>query len=63
MQFSPAFYYFIPLRTRYSPSTLFSDSLSLYLSLNVRDQVSHPYKIKGKIAILYILMFKYLDGR
>jgi hypothetical protein len=28
-------------------STLFSDTPSLYSSLNVRDQVSHPYRITG----------------
>jgi len=28
--------------------TLFSDTLSLHSSLNVNDQVSHPYKITGK---------------
>jgi hypothetical protein len=32
-------------------STLFSNALSLYFSLNVRDQVSHPYK---KLAELYV---------
>jgi len=31
------------------PSTLFSNTLSLRSSLNVSDQVSHPYKTKGKI--------------
>jgi hypothetical protein len=30
-------------------STLFSDILSLRSSLNVRDQVSHPYRTTGKI--------------
>jgi hypothetical protein len=29
-------------------STLFSDTLSLCFSLNVRDQVSHPYRTTGK---------------
>jgi hypothetical protein len=36
-------------------STLFSNTLSLRSSLNVSDQVSHPYKTTGKIIILYIL--------
>jgi hypothetical protein len=35
--------------------TLFSNTLSLYSSLSVRDQVSHPYKITGGIMVLYIL--------
>jgi hypothetical protein len=34
-------------------STLFSNTLSLCSSLNVRDQVSHPYKTTGKIIVLY----------
>jgi len=33
-------------------STLFSDTLSLRSSLNVSDQVSHPYKTTGKIIVL-----------
>jgi hypothetical protein len=32
-------------------------------SLKVRDQVSHPYKTIGKIKILYILIFTFLDSR
>jgi hypothetical protein len=31
-------------------STLFSNTLSLCFSLNVRDQVSHPYKSEGKLC-------------
>jgi hypothetical protein len=38
-------------------STLFSNTLSLCSSLNVRDQVSHPYRITGKIIVLYIQIF------
>jgi hypothetical protein len=30
---------------------------ALHSSLNVSDQVSHPYKTTGKITILYILNF------
>jgi len=41
--------------------TLFSNTLSLRPSLNVSDQVSHPYKTTGKIIILYILIFKFLE--
>jgi hypothetical protein len=29
----------------------------------VRDQVSHPYKTKGKIIVLYILTFVFLDSK
>jgi hypothetical protein len=35
-------------------STLFSNTLSLCFSLNVRDQVSHPYRTTDKIIVLYI---------
>jgi hypothetical protein len=37
-------------------STLFSNTLSLRSSLNVSDQVLHPYK-PVKIIVLYILIF------
>jgi hypothetical protein len=43
--------------------TLFSNTLSLCSSPNVRDQVSHPNKITGRIMVLYILIFKFLDSR
>jgi hypothetical protein len=33
-------------------STSFSKTLSLHSSLNVSDQVSHPYKTTGKIIVL-----------
>jgi len=44
-------------------NTLFSDTLSLHSSLNMRDQVSHPYKTTSKIIVLYILNFKFLDSK
>jgi hypothetical protein len=33
--------------------TLFSNTLSLRSSLNVRDQVSQAYKTSGRIMVLY----------
>ena len=41
--------------------TLFSNALNLHSSLNVSNQVSHPYKTTGKIIVLYILIFIFLD--
>jgi hypothetical protein len=43
-------------------STLFSNTLSLCSSLNVRDKVSHPYRTTGKMIVLYILMFTFFDS-
>jgi hypothetical protein len=37
--------------------------LSLCFSLNVRDQVSHPYRTTGKIIVLYIPTLMFLDSR
>ena len=41
--------------------TLLSSNLSLHSSLNMSDQVSHPYKTIGKIIVLYIFHF-YIFG-
>jgi hypothetical protein len=56
IQFSPTSRHFIRLRSNILLSTLFSNTLSLYSSLNVRDRVSHPYRPTGKIILLYILI-------
>jgi len=44
-------------------NTLFSYNFSLSSSLNVSDQVSHPYKTAGKITFLCILIFKCFDSK
>jgi hypothetical protein len=54
MQFSPAFCHFGP---NIVLSTLFSNTLILCSSLNVRDKVSHPYKATGKIICQYFFIF------
>jgi hypothetical protein len=55
MQFPPTSYHFL--------SILSSNTLSLCSSPNVRDQVSHPYNNTGKIVVLYIHIFTFLDCR
>ena len=41
----------------------FSNNLSLRSSLNVSDQVSHPYKTTGKITVQCILTLKFFDSK
>jgi hypothetical protein len=44
-------------------STMFSNTLSLCSSLNVRDQVSHPYRTRDRTIVLYIVILMFLDSR
>ena len=44
-------------------NALFLKTRSLCSSLSVSDQVSHPYKATGKIRVLHILVFKFLDSK
>jgi hypothetical protein len=44
-------------------NTLFSNTLSLHSPLIVSDQVSLPCKTIGKITVLYILIFKFLESK
>jgi hypothetical protein len=62
LQLSPFSRYFIPVRSKYSQHPVLKNP-SLCSSLNVRDQVSHPYKTTRRIMVLYILTFKFLDNR
>ena len=61
MLFSQFPCYPIPSRPKYSPQHLFSNTLSLCFSLNVSDQVLHPYTTTGKIIVLYIFIFNPLN--
>ena len=38
-------------------------SPSLYSSFNFRDQVLHQFKTRGKITLLYILIFIFFDSK
>jgi hypothetical protein len=62
MLFSPTSLYFFPLGPNILLSTLFSNTIGLCSSLNVRDQLSHPHKTTGKIIVLYILIVMYLNS-
>jgi hypothetical protein len=44
-------------------NNLFSNTLSLRSSLNVSNQVSHPYKTTGKIIVLYIRIFTFFYSK
>jgi hypothetical protein len=59
----PASCYFVPLWSNCSPPHLFSYTLNVLgcSSLNVRDQVSQPYKTTRKIMVLYILILTFVD--
>jgi hypothetical protein len=59
VQFSPTAYYLIRLR---SNSTLFSNTLVLCISLNIRDQVSRSYKITVRMIVSYMVIFMFLDS-
>jgi hypothetical protein len=47
-QISPSFNCFISLMNKYFLIILFSDILNPFFFLRVEDQVSHPYKTKGR---------------
>jgi len=49
MQSSLTSPHFFLLRSKYSPNTLFPNTLNVRFSFSMRDQVSHPHKT----ALLY----------
>jgi hypothetical protein len=59
MKFSPISRHFMSLRTKYSPQHPVLKHPSLLSSLNVRNQVSHPYRTMGKIIVVCILYFTF----
>jgi hypothetical protein len=66
IMFSPLPCHLVPLRLKYFPNTLFSNTVSLLSSINISHQLPHPNKITGKIIVLYIVIFNifgYHTGR
>jgi hypothetical protein len=59
MQFSPSSCHFIPLRSKFPLSTLFSNNFIRCSPFNVRVQVLYPCKSTGKIIVLLILIFTF----
>ena len=51
-----------PLGPNILLKTIFSNILSFLSPRNVSVQASHPYKTTGKIIVLCILIFKFLDS-
>jgi len=57
MQSSRLSCYLVPLRDKVTRTS------SLCTSFNVRDQVSQPRKTMGKVIVLYIVIFIFLDSK
>jgi hypothetical protein len=51
------------LRPHVLLSTLFSIVNFLFSSLNVRHEVSYPYRTTGKIIVFYIQIFTFVDSK
>jgi hypothetical protein len=48
----------------FGPTVCFSILFSVYNStFNVREIVSHPYRTTGKVIVLQILSFTFIDSR
>ena len=61
MKSSPLSYYLVLLIILLRIQS--SNTLNLHSSLNMTDQVSLPYKTTGKIIVVNILIFIFLDSK
>lgn len=60
LYFSPASCYFLPLRPNQLPwHPTFAHPHPVF-PLNVRLQVTHPYKTTSKVTVLYMFLFVFL---
>jgi len=57
MHFSPVHFYFLSLRSKYLPQLPGLEYPQPMSSLNVTDQVSHPYKAAGTFTFIFMLIF------
>jgi hypothetical protein len=60
---SPHYAHFLLLGPDTSLSTIFLKTFNLCSSLDVTDQVSHPYKTTNNIIVVHISVFIFLDSR
>jgi hypothetical protein len=60
-KFSPFPCYLVPWGLNTPLNTLFSNTLSLRFSLNMSNQVSHPYKTRGKFIVQHIWFLSILE--
>ena len=56
-----ALFIVIILGSKFRLKIVFSNTLSLHSSLNIRYHISHPYRTTGNIIVSYILIFKFLE--
>jgi hypothetical protein len=63
MKFPSLLCYLIPLGPNILLNTIFSNNLSLCSSIDLSDQVSHPYKTTDKNVIIYIFIFEFFESK
>jgi hypothetical protein len=63
MQCFPTVSHFIPLLFKHRLQYLDLKTPSVYISLLSETKFLHPYRVTGKITVLYILIFAFLGSR